>query len=102
MAEVRDLAIIILAAIFILLGLGFGVFLVLLISLALLVRKKVAPILDSALGTLNTIEGTSSFVSDTMVRPMIRVASIGAGVGAAVRAFTRFKKKRGGKRNGRG
>ena len=98
MAEVRDLAIIILAAIFILLGLGFGILVVLLISLAVLLRRKVGPLLDSALGTLNTIEGTSSFVSETVVRPIIKVTSFGAGARAAVLAFARLrKKKRGGK-----
>ncbi len=100
MAEVRDLAIIILAVIFILLGLGGGILVVLLISLAVLVRRKVGPLLDSALGTLNTIEGTSTFVSETMVRPIIRVASFGVGARAALGALTRLRKKRGGKRNG--
>lgn len=97
MAELRDLAVIILAAIFILVGLGLGVLLVMLISLIVLLRKKVVPLLDSARGTLTTIEGTSSFVSDTMVRPIIRAASFGVGMRAAIGTLTRLRKKKGGK-----
>lgn len=97
MAEVRDLAIIILAAIFILIGLGLGVLIVMLVSLASMVRKRVGPLLDSALGTLNTIEGTSGFVSDSLVRPIIRAASLGTGVKTALSIFFRLRKKKGGR-----
>lgn len=97
MAEVRDLAIIILAAIFILIGLGIGIIIVLLISLVKQLRKKVGPLLDSALGTLNNIEGTSSLVSETLVRPIIRAASYGVGIRAALGALTRMTKKKGGR-----
>ena len=97
MAEVRDLAIIILAAIFIIIGLGTGILIVMLVSLALMVRKKVGPLLDSALSTLNTIEGTSSFVSDKMVHPIIRVASFGTGAKVAFSTLLRLRKKKGGR-----
>lgn len=102
MAELRDLAVIILAVIFILVGMGMGVLVVMLISLAVLVRRKVGPLLDSARGTLSAIEGTSSLVSDSVVRPIIKVASFGAGVRAAAGILTRLRKKKGGKRHGRG
>lgn len=97
MAEVRDLAIIILAAIFILIGLGLGILVVMLVSLAFMIRKKVGPLLDSALSTINTIEGTSSFVSDTMVRPIIRATSIGVGARTAISTLLRLRKKKGGR-----
>lgn len=97
MAEVRDLAIIILAAIFILVGLGAGVLVVMLVSLVSIVRKKIRPLLDSATGTLNNIEGTSSFVSETIVRPVIRVASFGVGARAAMSALLRLRRRKGGR-----
>lgn len=97
MAEVRDVAIIVLAAIFIIVGLGGAVLMFMLIGLVRTARKKVGPLLDSVLSTINTIEGTSSFVSDTMVRPIIRVASFGAGVKATMTAMARLRKRKGGR-----
>ncbi|MDP2663122.1 MAG: hypothetical protein Q8R28_20600 [Dehalococcoidia bacterium] len=97
MAEVRDLAIIILAAIFILIGLGLGVLVVMMVSLVFLIRKRLGPLLDSALSTLDTIESASSFVSDTMVRPIIKATSFGVGAKAAVSTILRLRKRKGGR-----
>ena len=89
LASVRDLAIILLA----LESLVIGVVLVVLIleirNLAKLLRDEIKPILDSADETARTVRGTTSFVSETFVKPMIRVSSFASGVMQALRILTR-------------
>ena len=89
LASVRDLAIILLA----LESLVIGVVLVILIleirNLAKLLREEIKPILDSADETARTVRGTTSFVSETFVKPMIRVSSFASGVMQALRILTR-------------
>ena len=89
LASVRDLAIILLA----LESLVIGVVLVVLIlevrNLAKLLREEIKPILDSADETARTVRGTTSFVSETFVNPMIRVSGFASGVMQALRILTR-------------
>jgi hypothetical protein len=89
LASVRDMAIILLA----LESLVIGVVLVVLIleirNLAKLLREEIKPILDSADETVRTVRGTTSFVSETFVNPMIRVSSFASGVMQALRILTR-------------
>jgi hypothetical protein len=90
-AFVRDLAIILLAVE----SLVIGVMLVVLIweirNLAKLLREEIKPILDSADETVRTVRGTTTFVSDTFVNPMVRATSFMAGVTQALRILTRRK-----------
>lgn len=89
LASVRDLAIILLA----LESLVIGVVLVVLIleirNLAKLLREEIKPILDSADETARTVRGTTSFVSETFVNPMIRASSFASGIMQALRILTR-------------
>jgi hypothetical protein len=89
LASVRDLAIILLA----LESLVIGVVLVVLIweirNLAKLLRDEIKPILDSADETVRTVRGTTSFVSETFVNPMIRASGFASGVMQAFRILTR-------------
>ena len=91
MAFVRDLAIILLAVE----SLVIGVMLVILIweirNLAKLLREEIKPILDSADETVRTVRGTTTFVSDTFVNPMVRATSFVAGVTRALRILARRK-----------
>jgi len=90
-AEVRDLAIILLAVE----SLVIGVMLIVLIweirNLAKLLREEIKPILDSADETARTVRGTTVFVSDRFVNPMVRASGFVAGVGQALRILTRRK-----------
>lgn len=92
MAVVRDLAIILLAVE----SIVIGVMLIILIwevrNLAKLLREEIKPILDSADETVRTMRGTTTFVSDTFVNPIVRASSFVSGVGQAVRILTRRKK----------
>ncbi len=89
LASVRDLAIILLA----LESFVIGVVLVVLIwelrNLAKLLREEIKPILDSADETVRTVRGTTNFVSDTFVHPMIRVSGFASGIMQALRILAR-------------
>ena len=89
MAFVRDLAIILLAVE----SLVIGVVLIILVweirNLAKLLREEIKPILDSADETARTVRGTTVFVSDTFVNPMVRASSFAAGVVQALRILAR-------------
>ena len=91
MAVVRDLAIILLAVE----SLVIGVVLIILVweirNLAKLLREEIKPILDSADETVRTVRGTTVFVSDTFVNPMVRVSGFVTGVTQAVRILTQRK-----------
>ena len=88
LATIRDVAIIILAAIGII---QLLVMLVLTISL----YKKVGPVLESTKATMDNFRGTSAFMSDTMVRPLIKVASVAFGVRESLSTITRIMQRRG-------
>ena len=74
----------------------FGIFATLaaitVIAVALLVFLKLAPILDSAKGTLSNIRGTSSFVSGLVVKPIIQVVSFATGAQRTVGIITRLSR----------
>jgi hypothetical protein len=88
-ATVRDIAIIVLA----LETIAVNVILILLIleirSLSRMLRENVSPILKSADETVRTVRGTSVFVSDNVVTPVVRVSSFVAGVSEALRVIAR-------------
>jgi hypothetical protein len=88
-AFVRDLAIILLA----IESLVIGIVLIVLIwevrNLTKLLREQVKPILDSADETVRTVRGTTTFVSKTVVNPVVQVSSIAAGVLQALRILSR-------------
>jgi len=90
-AFVRDLAIILLAVE----SLVVGVLLIVLIwevrNLARLLREEIKPILDSADETVRTVRGTTTFVSETFVTPMVRVSSFASGLARALRILVRRK-----------
>ena len=92
--SLRDLVIVIYAiagivAIIFLLVIGFLLF------------RKLGAVLDSAKGTLGNIQGTSRFMSETVIRPVIRVASIAQGGRHAAEKIVRFSRRKGGKKDER-
>lgn len=89
MAFVRDLAIILLA----IESLIIGVVLIVLIwevrNLTKFLREEIKPILKSADETVRTVRGTTTFVSETVVNPVVRVSSVASGVLQALRILSR-------------
>ncbi len=89
---VRDLAIVLLALESLIIGIVLIVLVLQVISLTRLLRDEIKPILDSADETVRTVRGTTTFVSDTFVTPMVRVSSFASGVSQALRILTRRNK----------
>ena len=81
-ATIRDIFIILLA----LVSVGVVVLLAWLIlevrGLLRFLRDEIKPILASAQDTLSTVRGTTSFVSKSVVEPVVKVSSYVAGVRA--------------------
>ncbi len=58
-------------------------------SLSKMLRENIYPILQSADETVRTVRGTSVFVTDNVVSPVVRVSSMAAGVTEALRVIAR-------------
>lgn len=93
-AVIRDISIIVLALVTIIIGLFLVILIFQLQSLIALLRDEVKPILESANQTASTVRGTTTFVSDSVVKPMIGAASFAAGVGRTVRVLTGSDQKK--------
>ena len=89
LASVRDFAIILLALESLVIGVVLVAVSLEIRSLAKLLREEIKPILDSANETARTVRGTTSFVSQTFVNPMIRASSFASGWLQALRMLTR-------------
>lgn len=89
MAFVRDLAIILLA----IESLVIGIVLIVLIwevrNLAKLLREEIKPIIESADETVRTMRGTTTFMSETLVKPVVRASGLVSGVAQALRILAR-------------
>ena len=95
---VRDVAIIALALVTLIIGLFLIILIFQLQSLIVLLRDEIKPILDSANQTANTVRGTTTFVSDAVVTPMIQVASFVSGVGQTFKTLAGTGQKRKGQK----
>ncbi len=89
LAFVRDLAIVLLAVDSLVIGIVLIILILEVRSLARLLRNEIKPILDSADETVRTVRGTTTFVSDTLVTPAIRISSFATGVARALRILVR-------------
>lgn len=87
-AVVRDISIIVLALVTIIIGLFLVILIFQLQSLIALLRDEIQPILRSTNQTVSTVRGTTTFVSDAVVRPLIQTASATAGLVGSLRALT--------------
>lgn len=79
-AAIRDVAIIVLAVESIVIG---GVLIIVLLqlrSLTVLLRDEIKPMLASVNETAGIVRGTTDFVGDNVVEPVVTVASYGAKV----------------------
>jgi len=94
MATARDVAIIVLALESIVIGILL-VFLVLQVQgLVRLLREEISPILDSVTETANTMRGTTAFMSDTVVSPVMRVVGIISALRRIFGVLTRRKRNK--------
>lgn len=95
-ARIRDIFIIIMALESLLIGLTLVILIVQLARLINLLQNEIKPILDSTNETVSTLRGTTNFISDNLVEPVIRLNEITAAlsqVGSFI-GFTRRKPKK--------
>ena len=85
LAGVRDVAIILLALESLVIGVLFAILLLQIRNIIRLLRDEVMPILRSTQDTTNTVKGTTTFVSEQFVTPLIRASSFATGTMEAVR-----------------
>jgi hypothetical protein len=71
-ATIRDIAIIIIAVQSIIIGILIGVLIWQIWRLVKILQTEIKPIIDDTQATVNTVRGTATFVSDTVVEPVIR------------------------------
>ena len=90
LASMRDIAIIVLAIAAIL-------DLLVILIIAVLLYKKLSPVLDSAKVATNNIRGTTAFMSDTMVKPLIGVIGFAIGLRRTLSVLTGLGKRKGGR-----
>jgi hypothetical protein len=84
----RDISIIVLAFVSVVIGLFLVVLIFQLQSLIALLREEVAPILESANQTVGTVRGTTAFVSDAIVTPIINASSYATGLRHTLKVLT--------------
>jgi len=87
-ASLRDITIIILALSTSLIGLFLVILILQVQSLIGLLRDEIKPILNSANQTARTVRGTTTFLSDSVMKPVITVAGYASGVREAIRLLT--------------
>ena len=91
-SEWRDITIVLWGVIWLIgaivwLGVAIAV-LFLILTIRRLLRENVVPAVDSLKGTLDNVKGTSEFVGETAVAPIVRVYSIVRGVRSGLGAVT--------------
>lgn len=89
---VRDLFIIVLALEFMVLGIALVVLLVQLSRLILLLQMEIRPMLESASEALNTVRGTTDFLSENLIQPVIQLNSSLAGMRRLLEIFRLFRR----------
>jgi hypothetical protein len=93
-AVLRDVFIIVLALVTVIIGLFLIILIFQLQSLMALLRDEIKPILESANQTASTVRGTTTFVSDAVVTPVIQAASLAAGVRQTLKALAGDSRQR--------
>lgn len=93
LAVVRDVAIVMLALESLVIGVLLAVLLLQVRKLVRLLREEIAPLLHSANETAQTVQGTTTFISETVVDPIIKVRSYTAGIWQAARTLLMLGQK---------
>jgi len=95
MGNVRDVAIIVLAVESIIIG-GLLIFLIIQLQrLIRMLREEIKPVIDSTNETVSTVRGTTTFVSEHLVSPIIEATSFMAGFKRVTQVLTGWPKGNG-------
>lgn len=84
-ATLRDIAIIVLAVESIVIGILLIILAIQIFRLVKFLEQEIKPILESAHKTTRTVEGTASIVSETLITPLVKVASFTSAVREAAK-----------------
>ncbi len=91
-SQVRDIFIIFLALESLVIGIVLVILVLQITSLMNLLQNEVKPILQSTTETINTLKGTTQFISQNLVEPVIKVNSYTAGIRRLISLLNVFKK----------
>ncbi|MBM3134615.1 MAG: hypothetical protein FJZ89_04865 [Chloroflexi bacterium] len=89
----KNLAIVLLALETIVVTALLVVVVLLLARLVGMLQEEIAPVLKSVQQTASTVRGTTTFVSDTFVSPLIQIASALSGLSGTIKAVLGSKRK---------
>lgn len=78
--QIRDIFIIFMAVEFLIIGVALVVMIIQLAALINLIQNEVKPILNATNETVSTLKGTTKFLSDNMVEPVIKLNEYLAGI----------------------
>ena len=78
--QIRDIFIIVLAVESIIIGGALVILVVQIAALFSLLQNEIRPILESTQVTLSTLKGTTKFLSEHAVKPVINMSSAAAGI----------------------
>jgi hypothetical protein len=93
-AIIRDIAIIVLAVESLVVGALLIVLILQVRGLARMLQEEVRPILESARETATTVRGTTVFVSDTFVKPLINAVGYASAANRVLSVLTRMRGRR--------
>lgn len=96
-AAVRDVFIIFMGLVFLLIGAALVVLIFQLAVLTNMLQHEIKPILDSTNETVNTLRGTTAFISENLVEPIVKLNAYMAALAQVVDslgALGRFGRKR--------
>jgi predicted nucleic acid-binding Zn ribbon protein len=85
--RVRDIFIIFMALEFLLIGIVMTILIIQLARLTLLLQNEIKPILDSTNETANTLRGTTVFLSEHLVEPVLKLNQYMAGLNKILSFF---------------
>jgi hypothetical protein len=92
-AVIRDIAIIVLAVESLIVGALLIVLILQLRGLTRMLEEEVQPILESARETATTVRGTTVFVSDTFVKPLISAAGYASAANRVISVLARGRRR---------
>lgn len=90
--QIRDIFIIFMALEFIILGVALVILIIQLAKLVNLLQNEVKPILEATSDTINTLKGTSEFLSENLVDPVIKLNGYLAGIKKILDLLKVFRK----------
>jgi divalent metal cation (Fe/Co/Zn/Cd) transporter len=92
-STIRDIFIIFLGFEFLLIGIALIILIIQLARLINLLQNEVKPILDSTNEMVNTLRGTTAFLSDNLVEPVMKLNEVIAGFQRLLQILSLMKKK---------